>query len=89
MLRLNPSGPLTSTNISVQRQAAIAGLGFWATFDGYVAAEIAAGRLVSVLDEWCPSFPGPLLYYSSRRQVPAALRAFIDFLRALPTNKAG
>jgi DNA-binding transcriptional LysR family regulator len=47
-----------------------------------VAADIAAGRLERVLDDWFPSFPGPYLYYPSRRHMPAALRAFVDFVRA-------
>ena len=81
-LRIDPAARLISTNITLQRQAAIDGVGFWATFDGYVEADIAAGRLRSVLDEWCPSFPGPYLYYPGNRHAPSALRAFIDFARA-------
>ena len=38
-------------------------------------------RLVGVLVEWCPFFGGFFLYYPSRRQLPAALRAFIDFAK--------
>lgn len=80
-LRIDPAARLISTNIALQRQAAIDGVGFWATFDGYVEADIASGTLRSVLDEWCPSFPGPFLYYPGNRHVPSALRAFIDFAR--------
>jgi DNA-binding transcriptional LysR family regulator len=58
------------------------GAGFAFMFENYVRPALASGRLVSVLDDWCPAFPGPFLYYSSRRHVPAALRAFIDFVRA-------
>jgi hypothetical protein len=32
-----------------------------------------------VLEDWCPSFPGPFLYYPSRRQPPPALVAFLTF----------
>jgi DNA-binding transcriptional LysR family regulator len=46
---------------------------------GSVEANLQSGRLVSVLDEWCPFFPGPFLYYPSRRHMPAG--AFIDFAR--------
>jgi DNA-binding transcriptional LysR family regulator len=85
-LKLDPGARLVSTNIALKRQAAIDGVGFWATFDGYVEADIASGRLCSVLDDWCPSFPGPFLYYSGNRHVPSALRAFIDFARARRRN---
>ena len=54
--------------------------GFWLTFRDYVSEAIAAGELVSVLDDWCPPFPGPFLYYPSRRQPPPALAAFVAFV---------
>jgi len=46
-----------------------------------VAAEIADGRLIQVLDAWCVPFPGLHLYHPSRRQSPPALRALISALR--------
>ena len=49
--------------------------------DHEVADDLAAGRLVQVLDAWCPTFPGYHLYHPSRRQTPPALRALIDALR--------
>jgi DNA-binding transcriptional LysR family regulator len=42
---------------------------------------IAEGRLVQVLKDWCPTFPGYFLCYPSRRNQPAALAALIDALR--------
>ncbi|MNU11677.1 LysR substrate binding domain protein [compost metagenome] len=51
-------------------------------FEDMVKAQIAAGRLVQVLGDWCPYYPGLHLYYPSRRHVPAALKAFIEFARA-------
>jgi DNA-binding transcriptional LysR family regulator len=47
-----------------------------------VAGHLAAGRLVSLLDDWAPPPVELFLYYSSRRQTPAPLQAFIDFVRA-------
>jgi len=43
----------------------------------------AEGRLVQVLRDWCPSFPGYFFYYPSRRNQPAALAALINTLRLL------
>lgn len=42
---------------------------------------ISEGRLIQVLKDWCPTFPGYFLYYPSRRNQPAALSALIDTLR--------
>ncbi|MDP3748929.1 MAG: LysR family transcriptional regulator [Phenylobacterium sp.] len=88
VVRIEPEGPLVSTSIPVQMRAALEGVGFWSTFEGYVREHVAEGRLVAVLEDWQESFPGPFLYYPSRRQMPSALRAFIDFVKvwkAAPT----
>ncbi|MNF17625.1 LysR substrate binding domain protein [compost metagenome] len=54
-----------------------------------VSEHLAAGSLVQVLEDWCPYYPGLHLYYPSRRHVPAALKAFIEFTRnALQRNRA-
>jgi len=37
-----------------------------------------------VLEDWSPAFEGLFLYYPGHRQVPAALRALIDMIRAAP-----
>jgi DNA-binding transcriptional LysR family regulator len=84
LLKLEPEARLVSSSLPAMMQAALAGVGFMLTFEGYVAGHVAAGRLVTVLDDWQPPFPGPFLYYPSRRHVPAALRAFIDFAKAWP-----
>ena len=42
---------------------------------------IAKRKLARVLADWCPAYPGFFLYYPSRRQLPAALRAFVDFAK--------
>ena len=50
-------------------------------FEAQVDELIAKRKLVRVLADWCPAYPGFFLYYPSRRQLPAALRAFVDFAK--------
>jgi DNA-binding transcriptional LysR family regulator len=88
VVRIDPDGPLVSTSIALQRRAALAGVGFWSAFEAHVRDDVAAGRLVEVLAEWNEPFPSPLLYYASRRHMPAAVRAFIDFAKAWRGDQA-
>ncbi|MGG5820348.1 LysR substrate-binding domain-containing protein [Falsiroseomonas sp. HW251] len=81
-LRLSPDGPLVTQSIEVRTAAAVAGLGLIQAFEGFMAAELADGRLVEVLAAWAPRFAGPFLYYPSRRHMAPALRAFVDFVKA-------
>ena len=46
-------------------------------------AAVKQGVLRTVLEDWVPMGPGFHIYYSSRRQVPAALRLFIELVREL------
>lgn len=48
-----------------------------------VRRALDAGELKTVLDDWAPLGPGFHIYYPSRRQVPAALRMFIELVREL------
>lgn len=80
-LSIEVEGPLTLGDQGLMVQAALDGAGLAFAFEGQVAELVAAGRLVRVLEEWCPYYGGFYLYYPSRRQLPAALRAFIDFSR--------
>ena len=63
--------------------AALEGIGVAYLYEEYVAPLVASGRLVSLLDKSAlPVTDGFFLFYPSRRQNPAALRALIEFLRA-------
>ena len=62
-------------------RAALDGVGVLYIASGYIAADLAAGRLVPLLEDWQPSPAQIFLYYPSRRQVPAPLQAFIEFVR--------
>lgn len=80
MVKVSPQAVLVGNNLRLMLQAVHDGAGFWATFEGYVRDDVRAGKLVSVLEDWLPPFPGPFLYYPSRRQPPPALSAFIAFV---------
>jgi len=82
VIRISPTGPLTSTSIDLELASCLAGVGLIATFEDFVADALKDGRLESMLDDWMPPFTGPLLYYPSRRHMPAPLRAFVDFIKA-------
>lgn len=75
-------GPLTLDDVGLMVGPALQGVGLAYVFEDMVRDAITAGQLVQVLDDWCPYYPGLNLYYPSRRHLPAALRAFIEFIRA-------
>ena len=81
-LRVRVDGQLTFNNVSMILTAAEAGLGLACVVDDRVEAEIAAGRLLRVLEDWCPYFPGYHLFYPSRRQISPAFALLVDALRS-------
>ena len=81
-LDIEVDGPLTLGDQDLMLEAALDGAGLAYVFEAQAEQLIARRKLVRVLADWCPAYPGFFLYYPSRRQVPAALRAFIDFSRA-------
>ncbi|WP_456781796.1 LysR family transcriptional regulator [Bradyrhizobium sp. USDA 3315] len=80
VVKISPPARLTATHLGLALRAVHDGVGYWATFEGYVRYGVKSGALVSVLDDWCPPFDGPFLYYPSRRQPPPALAAFVSFV---------
>jgi DNA-binding transcriptional LysR family regulator len=80
VVKVSPPPRLIANYPGLVQRAAHDGLGLWLTFEGYVREAIKSGALVSVLDDWCAPFPGPFLYYPSRRQTPPALAAFVAFV---------
>ncbi|WP_343714066.1 LysR family transcriptional regulator [Inquilinus sp.] len=75
-------GPLVVNDTALMLQAALGGVGIAYLLDCQVQADVEAGRLRRVLGDWSPRFPGFYLYHPGRRQMPPALRAFIDVLRS-------
>jgi DNA-binding transcriptional LysR family regulator len=76
-------GGLTLDESSLMRDAALAGAGLTYIGEQAVREDIASGRLVAVLEDWSPPYPGLTLYFASRRYIPARLRALIDLIREM------
>jgi DNA-binding transcriptional LysR family regulator len=62
--------------------AALEGIGMIHIVEEYVAPMIVDGRLIPLLVDYSPTVSGQFIYYPSRRQNPAALRAFVEFMQA-------
>jgi len=71
---------VNSTFLAVR--AAVDGLGIAYIIEALAEPFLRSGQLVRVLEDWSPSFEGLFLYYPGHGQVPAALRALIDMIRA-------
>ena len=80
-IELSVDGPLILGEDRLVVEAAMSGAGLAFVFEEHAAAAIADGRLIRVMEDWCPPFDGFYLYHPSRRQMRPALRAFIDFFR--------
>jgi DNA-binding transcriptional LysR family regulator len=80
-LRIAVDGPLVSRDTEVRVAATVAGVGIGFFFEDEVRDLVAAGRLVQVLADWTPAFPGAYLYFPSRRNPAPPLRAFVDYVK--------
>jgi DNA-binding transcriptional LysR family regulator len=75
------SGPLIIDDTHLVIEAALAGVGLGLAYEEQVADYLAKRRLVRVLEDWTPPFPGFFMYYPSRQHQPAALSALLNALR--------
>ncbi|ANK91961.1 MULTISPECIES: LysR family transcriptional regulator [Rhizobium] len=80
-LKVRVDGQLVFNNIALRLSAVSAGMGLAFLPEDLVEAPLAEGRLVRVLEDWCPPFPGYHLYYPSRRHTSPAFALVIDALR--------
>ena len=83
-LRVRVEGQLVFNNIALRLNAALAGFGLAYLPEDQVQPHVAEGRLVRVLADWCPPYPGYHLYYPSRRQHTAAFALLVEALRYRP-----
>jgi DNA-binding transcriptional LysR family regulator len=70
-------------------RAALDGIGIARVPATFVESHIEGGRLTPLLEDWMPQSVGFFLYYPSRRQMTAALQAFIDVLKPRRSGSSG
>lgn len=82
------TGQATTNNTMLLLQGALDGLGLAYVPADLVTEHVRTGDLISVLEDWCPVFPGYHLYYANRRQVAPALALVIRALK-YPQDSTG
>lgn len=80
-LNVRVGGQFICNDVPMIVDAALDGLGLACLPDDHLGPLVKAGRLVQVLEDWCPPFPGYHLYYPSRRLASPAFALLVDALR--------
>lgn len=80
-IEARPRGQFIANGVYPMLEAALSGCGLAYLTEDLVAHHVREGRLVSVMEDWCPRFPGLHAYYPSRRHSSRALTLVIDALR--------
>ena len=88
-VQIDVDGPITLDEASLARLAVLRSIGVGFFMEADVREDIATGRLVRVLEDWTPPLSPLCLYYSSRRNPPAAFRLFVDLARELSRASDG
>jgi DNA-binding transcriptional LysR family regulator len=82
-------GALIVNDTDLALRAALDGLGVAYIAEASALPAIAEGRLVPLLEDWCPHALDFFLYYPSRRQMPVPLRTLIEFIRGQAKKGGG
>ena len=80
-LQIDVNGPITLDEASLARIAVTNGVGIGYFMESDLREDIAAGRLVRILEDWTPPLAPLCLYYPNRRNSSAAFQAFIALAR--------
>jgi DNA-binding transcriptional LysR family regulator len=80
-LKVRVEGQLVFNNVALRMNAVLAGCGLAYLPEDQVRTHLADGRLIRVLEDWCPPFSGYHLYYPSRRQLTPAFALLVEALR--------
>jgi len=79
---VNVDARVVTTDPHLNVRLVQAGLGLTIEIDRVLQEHIDAGTVVPVLEDYSTPYPGFYLYFPRRRHRSAALRAFIDYVRA-------
>lgn len=88
-VQIDVRGPITLDEASLSRIAVLDGVGIGYFMESDVLDDIAAGRLVRVLEDWVPPIAPLCLYYPNRRHSSAAFQAFIASARDYAAARGG
>ena len=80
-INVKVEGQLVFNNLASRVDAALSGIGIACVPEDCVAEQLASGRLVAMLGDWCRTFSGYYLYYPSRRQHTPAFARLIEAVR--------
>lgn len=87
-VRIDVEGPITLDEASLTRTAIRSGIGLGYIFEQDIEPDLASGRVVRVLEDWTPPYPGLCLYYAGRRNLSAGLQAFLALAREMSRRDA-
>lgn len=82
-VQIDVEGQISLDEASLTRAAVLAGTGIGYLFEQDILPEIKTGRVMRVLEDWTPPYPGLCLYYPGRRNLSAGVRAFLELAREL------
>lgn len=79
---ISVSGGLVINDRELAADAAVRDMGVALWAEHRLRPMIDAGKLVPMLEDWCPTYPGFHLYYYRNRHMSAAAKAFLDAVRS-------
>ncbi|MCD2184503.1 LysR family transcriptional regulator [Rhizobium sp. GN54] len=88
-VQIDVRGPITLDEASLTRTAVLDSAGVGYIFEQDILPDIDAGRVIRILEDWTPPYPGLCLYYPGRRNLSAGVRAFLELARELSRRATG
>lgn len=88
-IQIDVRGPIVLDEASLVRIAVLESTGIGFLIEQDILPDIQEGRLIRVLEDWTPPFPGLCLYYPGRRNLSAGVKAFLELARELSRGQTG